>query len=172
MDKRQSIHGNFNFTASVWLWWLRPPAWPDSCTLSGNYGNVIDCICAWLRHNPRVSKTGSEQTQHSPTALKILDLPVTARGRRLPPHPTSAPSHAEGGGLCTQGEGHISGPTRDPLLRGGWDVDGVLARVQVTSEDDRDARRSYFSVSPGPVIKLFLDSAEPWPLKLNSDGKC
>lgn len=76
MDKRQSIHGNFNFTASVWLWWLRPPAWPDSCTLSGNYGNVIDCICAWLRHNPRVSKTGSEHTQHSPTALKILCLPV------------------------------------------------------------------------------------------------
>lgn len=167
MDKRQSIHGNFNFTAFVWLWWLRPPAWPDSCTLSGNYGNVIDCICAWLRHNPRVSKTGSEQTQHSPTALKN-SLPSS--GRRPPPHPTSAPSHA--GGSCTQGEGHISGTHTRPTLRGGWDVGGVWARVQVTSEDDRDAERSYFSVSPGPVIELFLDSAEPWPLKLNSDGKC
>lgn len=76
MEKRQSIHGNFNFTASVWLWWLPPLAWPDSRTLSGNYVNVIDCICVWLRHDPRVSKTGSKQIQHFPTGLKILYLPV------------------------------------------------------------------------------------------------
>lgn len=115
MDKRQSIHGNFNFTASVWLWWLRPPAWPDSRTLSGNYGNVIDCICAWLRHNPRVSKTGSEQTQHSPTALKILYLPVPLAAGRLPPRRTSAPSRA--GGSCAQGERSHLGTHARPTLR-------------------------------------------------------
>lgn len=131
-------------------WWLTPPAWPDSCTLSGNYGNVSDWICTCLQHHPRVSKTASKQTQHFPAGLNILDLPVAANGVLRVSHLLLRMLIWGEPGARTHRAKATSGGTWPTLWRWLW------ACVPATSQDDRDAQRTYFQ------SVLFQSSGSFW----------
>lgn len=95
-----------------------------------------------------------------------------------PQHLTSAPSHIwesfgdVEGGCWSQVEGHIWEHVTW-VVRGLWRrwPACVCVYVQVASWDDRHTKRSYFSVNTFPVNRLCVESREPWPLLLYSDGK-